>query len=90
MKILSSFMYPHDISNDILSSVDTKENILKNVFLLVPIDFHCMDKNTMEVNGNQKCLAIDILQNILFHVWNDINGGRIFIFGWIIISLKHI
>ncbi len=30
--------------------------------------FHCMDKNTKEVNGKQTCLITNILQNIFYYV----------------------
>ncbi len=42
--------------------------------------------NTMEVNGNQNCLVINILQNVLCVCtdWGWVNNDRIFIFGWII------
>ncbi len=33
-----------------------------------PIDFHCMVKNIMQVNGIQNCLVTNILQNIFFCV----------------------
>ncbi len=36
--------------------------------LLVSIDFHGMEKNTMEVNGDKSCLVTNILQNIFFCV----------------------
>ncbi len=34
--------------------------------LLVPIDFHGMGENTMEINSN--CMVTNILQNIFFRV----------------------
>ncbi len=51
--------------------MEQKDDVLKNVgkqAVSVPIDFHCMDKNTMEVNVNRNCLVSNILQNILFSV----------------------
>ncbi len=48
MKILSSFTHPCVVPNlyDFSSSVEHKEDILKNINqrMLVPIDFHCMEK----------------------------------------------
>ncbi len=62
--IQSSFTHPHVISNlcDFLSSVEHKviRDFLKKVgnqIVSVLIDLHCIDKKTMEVNGNQNCLV---------------------------------
>ncbi len=47
-----------------------KEDIFKKVSndtVLVPLDFHCMDTNTVEGSGKWNCLVISILQNIVFH-----------------------
>ncbi len=48
MKVASSFTHPCVVPNlyDFSSSVEHKEDILKNVNqrTLVPIDFHCMEK----------------------------------------------
>ncbi len=46
-----------DIIEDVLKNVD-------NQTVFIYIDFPCMDKNSMDVNGNWKYL----LQSIFFHV----------------------
>jgi len=38
------------------------------VFFSVLIDFHCVDKNTVKVNGNQHILSTVILQYIFYYV----------------------
>ncbi len=44
---------------DILNLYDFRsswtQRYVGNQTVSVPIDFHCMDKNRIEVNGNQNC-----------------------------------
>ncbi len=65
MKI-PSFTHPQVILNVLLQKI--KYDILMNTdnqTVSFPIDFWCMDKNTMKVNRNPKCLFTNILQNII-------------------------
>ncbi len=48
---------------------NTKEDVFLNVgtqTVLVPVDFHYLDKDTMEGNENWNSLVPNILQNISF------------------------
>ncbi len=40
--------------------------------LLVATDFHSREKNTIEANGTRNCLVTNILQNIVYTVWNNL------------------
>ncbi len=53
---LSSYTHPHVVPNlyDFLSSVKYKIRCFAECVLLFPIDFNDVDKNNMEVNGDQK------------------------------------
>ncbi len=58
----------------------------------VAIEFHCMEKNTIEVNGFRQLFGTHIRQNIFFctqqkklvQVWNNLRVTKwlVFIFGW--------
>ncbi len=68
---------------------NTKEDIfflkIGNQTVLFPVDFHCMDKNMMEGNGNWNSLVTNILQNIFFCVPQnkDMHTGFGTAWGWV-------
>ncbi len=51
MKMLSSFTHPHVVPNlyEFLSYAEHKGRYLK-MFVPLPVDFHSIERNTMEVN----------------------------------------
>jgi len=65
MKIMSSFTHPQVVLNlyEFLSSAEHKRRTWVTEQLMDRIDFHSMEgeKNTMEVNGDQKLYVTDIL-----------------------------
>ncbi len=60
MKMLSSFIHSHVISNryEFLSYAEHKRRYFEELWntkqLLIPIDFHRRDINNMEVNGDHQ------------------------------------
>ncbi len=74
-------LFTHIVPNlyDFLCSVNTKYQKVS-----VHIDFHYMDKNTMEVNGNGNiylCVSAEERNAYRIETWRWVNNDRIFIFG---------
>ncbi len=74
MTILSPFTRPHVFPNlcKFLYYAERIRRYFKEFWrtkqLLVPIDFHSREINTMEVNGDHQLFDYSILQNIFFYV----------------------
>ncbi len=67
------FGYQHSSKYLILCLTEERVNYggifqLNQVFVMEPIDFHDMEKNTMKSMGTINCLVTSILQNIFFGV----------------------
>ncbi len=94
-QVASSFTHCQVVPNlyEFLSSVDTKEDISESFVikqLTVTIDFHSMEKNTMQVNGYQQLFGFQHPLKYLHlcsseernyrigTVWGWVNDDRIF------------